>query len=294
MSASIHTGLPSLKSPTDDRRTVHVRIVPLIDNPDRCLLFDIVDRQLTYPTKIQVGRYSERKKETDVLSFRTKVVSRSHCEIFLYLRDTKSTSGTFLNHVRLCSSGQTSQPVEIHDGDLVQLGVDFQGGIEEVYRAVKMRFELNRPAPNPALYRRVTRQIRSDSAEDCCCICLCDPRPHQALFVSPCAHVFHFGCIRPLLKSYPGFQCPLCRTYSDLEQISVTENAQDRKECQVVGVDHSVQEAKETGEDRKRKRMTTFILEKMKTVFSEKNKSETLFSKQVKARPRSFPNLSFL
>ncbi|KAG0784257.1 hypothetical protein G6F16_006295 [Rhizopus arrhizus] len=294
MSASSNTSLPSLKIQTDDRHTVHVRIVPLIDNPNRCLLFDIVDRRLTYPTQIKIGRYSERKKEADVLSFRTKVVSRSHCELFLYLRDTKSTSGTFLNHVRLCSSGQGSQPVEIHDGDLVQLGVDFQGGIEAVYRAVKMRFELNRPAPNPALYRRVTRQIRSGPAEDCCCICLCDPGPHQALFVSPCAHVFHFGCIRPLLKSYPGFQCPLCRTYSDLEQMSVTEN--DRKESPVdlAGVDPSVPAVKETLEDTKRKRMTGFILEKMKTVFSEKNKSVTLFSKQVKARPRSFPNLSFL
>jgi hypothetical protein len=78
--------------------------------------------------------------------------------------------------------------------------------------------------------------------------------------------------------------------------MSVTENEQDRKESQIdlAGVDHSVQAVKETVEDTKRKRMTGFILEKMKTVFSEKNKSETIFSKQVKARPRSFPNLSFL
>ncbi|KAG1240194.1 hypothetical protein G6F68_017899 [Rhizopus microsporus] len=83
MSASSNTSLPSLKTQTDDRHTVHVRIVPLIDNPNRCLLFDIVDRRLTYPTQIKIGRYSERKKEADVLSFRTKVVSRSHCELFV-------------------------------------------------------------------------------------------------------------------------------------------------------------------------------------------------------------------
>lgn len=41
--------------------------------------------------------------------------------------------------------------------------------------------------------------------------------PLQALFVSPCAHTYHFKCIRPLLQSYPGFQCPICRTYSDLD-----------------------------------------------------------------------------
>ncbi|KAG1039582.1 hypothetical protein G6F43_012467 [Rhizopus delemar] len=291
MSASSPSSIDALMTPAHDRRMVHMRIVPLIDNPNRCLLFGIIDRRLAYPTKIKIGRYSERKNETDVISFRTKVVSRSHCEISLYLRDTKSSSGTFLNHVRLSSSGEGSEPVEIHDGDLVQLGMDFQGGREEVYRAVKMRFELNRPAPNPALHQRVTRQIRSDPPEDCCCICLCDPRPHQALFVSPCAHVFHFGCIRPLLKSYPGFQCPLCRTYSDLEQMLVPETAHDRKESQEVDLVTVDREAKE---DVKRKRMTSFILEKMKTVFSEKKKSKTVFSKQVKARPRSFPNLSFL
>lgn len=52
---------------------------------------------------------------------------------------------------------------------------------------------------------------------DECCICLYALAPFQALFVSPCSHTYHFKCIRPLLLSYPGFQCPICRTYSDLE-----------------------------------------------------------------------------
>ena len=61
------------------------------------------------------------------------------------------------------------------------------------------------------------------STNDChgeldeCCICLYALAPFQALFVSPCSHTYHFKCIRPLLLSYPGFQCPICRTYSDLE-----------------------------------------------------------------------------
>jgi hypothetical protein len=41
------------------------------------------------------------------------------------------------------------------------------------------------------------------------------------LFVAPCAHVWHYKCIRPLLEGrqsqYPQFQCPNCRAYSDLE-----------------------------------------------------------------------------
>lgn len=57
-----------------------------------------------------------------------------------------------------------------------------------------------------------------DMAEvDECCICLYALAPFQALFVAPCSHSFHFKCIRSLLRSYPGFQCPICRTYSDLE-----------------------------------------------------------------------------
>ncbi|OAD07846.1 hypothetical protein MUCCIDRAFT_134153, partial [Mucor lusitanicus CBS 277.49] len=65
------------------------------------------------------------------MSFKSKVVSRCHCEVWvetdgkLYIRDTKSSSGTFLNHVRLSPAGSESRPVELHDGDIVQLGVDF-------------------------------------------------------------------------------------------------------------------------------------------------------------------------
>lgn len=50
-----------------------------------------------------------------------------------------------------------------------------------------------------------------------CCICLYALAPFQALFVAPCSHSYHFKCIRPLFDSYPGFQCPICRTYSDLD-----------------------------------------------------------------------------
>lgn len=194
----------------------------------------------------------------------------------MYIRDTKSSSGTFLNHVRLSPAGNESRPVELNDGDIVQLGVDFQGGREEMYRSVKMRFELNRSSrPRPLSFsinafqnlRNLTQnqqrqQLQLQQQEqqeqeqehendqcvttqkdnnvqpttkipsklctpalnnptnddiDECCICLYALAPFQALFVSPCSHTYHFKCIRPLLSSYPGFQCPICRTYSDLE-----------------------------------------------------------------------------
>jgi E3 ubiquitin-protein ligase DMA1/2 len=38
--------------------------------------------------------------------------------------------------------------------------------------------------------------------------------------VAPCAHTWHYKCIRPLLEgknhTYPQFQCPNCRAYWDL------------------------------------------------------------------------------
>jgi hypothetical protein len=151
----------------------------------------------------------------------------------------------------------------VRDGDIVQLGVDYQGGLEEIYRAVKMKFEINRPTQDsrPISYsmsaynnlRNLTslshnRQTAttmdldhsSDSDEEAehrrnhviqkntmchnneieveeCCICLYALAPFQALFVAPCSHSYHFKCIRPLFDSYPGFQCPICRTYSDLD-----------------------------------------------------------------------------
>ncbi|KAI9355014.1 hypothetical protein BD770DRAFT_428767 [Pilaira anomala] len=237
---------------------VHVRIVPNIENPSRSLIFDIVDRELQVGSVIRIGRYSERHANLNCMSFKSKVVSRCHSEVWvetdgkLYIRDTKSSSGTFLNHVRLSPAGNESRPVELNDGDIVQLGVDFQGGREEMYRSVKMRFELNRSnRPRPLSFslnafqnlRNLTQQqtnttntisamVTEHQQQQCatnnspalnneeideCCICLYALAPFQALFVSPCSHTYHFKCIRPLLSSYPGFQCPICRTYSDLE-----------------------------------------------------------------------------
>ncbi|ORY95854.1 SMAD/FHA domain-containing protein [Syncephalastrum racemosum] len=233
---------------------MHMRIVPSIDNPNRSLIFDIVERELQTAAVIKVGRFTDRAISSNHISFKSKVVSRSHCELWLgpdgklYLRDTKSSSGTFVNHVRLSLANQESRAIEIHDGDIVQLGVDYQGGIDEIYRAVKMRFELNRTKkPRPLSYsmsafnnlRSMTTTLSSPSSfidshthptatspaepsssevqVDECCICLYALAPFQALFVAPCSHSYHFKCIRPLLQSYPGFQCPICRCYSDLE-----------------------------------------------------------------------------
>jgi E3 ubiquitin-protein ligase DMA1/2 len=107
---------------------------------------------------IKVGRYSERENHAPVpanvpsaapVGFKSKVVSRRHCEFWheqgkWYIKDVKSSSGTFLNHIRLSPPGQESKPFPVNDGDIVQLGIDFRGGEEMIFRCVKMRIELNR------------------------------------------------------------------------------------------------------------------------------------------------------
>lgn len=192
--------------------------------------------------------------DTGRIAFKSKVVSRGHAEIWceaggkVFLRDTKSSSGTFLNHIRLSAPNIESKPFQIKDGDVVQLGVDYQGGTEEIYRCVKMRVELNRgwqrganqfnvnalrqlralqgsPLPDPVTV--ATSKAKSDAALPTnrqslnvtdCCICLFSVTVCQALFIAPCSHVFHYKCIRPLLNlHHPGFSCPLCRTFADLE-----------------------------------------------------------------------------
>jgi pSer/pThr/pTyr-binding forkhead associated (FHA) protein len=107
---------------------------------------------------IKVGRYSERDNQpiqtinvpsATPVGFKSKVVSRRHCEFWCsegrwYIKDVKSSSGTFLNHIRLSSPGTESRPFPVNDGDIVQLGIDFKGGEEMIFRCVKIRVELNK------------------------------------------------------------------------------------------------------------------------------------------------------
>ncbi|KAK1982810.1 hypothetical protein LZ30DRAFT_749103 [Colletotrichum cereale] len=191
---------------------------------------------------IRVGRYSERDNQPNVpnntpsaapVGFKSKVVSRRHCEFWYddgkwYIKDVKSSSGTFLNHIRLSPPGTESKPFPVNDGDIVQLGIDFKGGEEMIFRCVKMRLELNRGWQNKlntfnmATHKRLRNMTAANSANAStqdCSICLNSIAPCQCLFVAPCSHTWHFKCIRSLLNSpqYPIFVCPNCRMAADLE-----------------------------------------------------------------------------
>lgn len=138
-----------------------IRLIPHHDNRSNrpSLTFPATTRTLPHETSvIRVGRYSERDvnpiaapnvPSAAPIGFKSKVVSRRHCEFWCsqgqwHIKDVKSSSGTFLNHIRLSQPNIESRPFPVNDGDVIQLGIDFRGGEEMIFRCVKIRVECNR------------------------------------------------------------------------------------------------------------------------------------------------------
>lgn len=139
-----------------------LRLFPHHDNNRlgrQSLNFTPVSRTLPNENSIiRVGRYSEREGPAIAqptgpsdapVGFKSKVVSRKHCEFSFVdgqwnVKDVASSSGTFLNHIRLSQPNQESRLYPIKDGDIIQLGIDFRGGEEMIFRCVKIRIECNR------------------------------------------------------------------------------------------------------------------------------------------------------
>lgn len=232
-----------------------VRLTPLIDHSssNSGLYFAPVIRKAKPGNSISIGRYTEKNKaaahapqgSNAPVVFKSKVVSRTHAlfqcneEGQWFVKDCKSSSGTFLNHIRLSPASQESSLMPLIDGDIIQLGMDYRGGAEEVYRCVKMRCEFNKSWQrkinqfNLEIHQRLKNlSVKNNDATDNipinnslpneelseCAICLLKLEPCQALFISPCSHSWHYKCIRPIIiKSYPQFYCPNCRSMCDLE-----------------------------------------------------------------------------
>ena len=148
------TGHPPDQMPT-------IKLIPHQDTrlARPSLIFPQTSRTLPHEDcVIRVGRYSERDANPNPppnvpssapVGFKSKVVSRRHCEFWCsngqwYIKDVKSSSGTFLNHIRLSQPSVESRPFPVNDGDVIQLGIDFRGGEEMIFRCVKIRVECNR------------------------------------------------------------------------------------------------------------------------------------------------------
>ncbi|GAM90681.1 hypothetical protein ANO11243_087260 [Dothideomycetidae sp. 11243] len=267
--------------PDQKAQSPTIRMIPHHDarSSRPSLTFPIINRTLpTGDAVVRVGRYSERDNQaanlendpsaTAPVGFKSKVVSRRHCEFWCsnnqwFVKDVKSSSGTFLNHVRLSAAGTESKPYPVNDGDIVQLGIDFKGGEEIIFRCVKIRIECNRSwqkalnSFNTSTHKRLrnltsaSRKRDSDAASVStseCSICLNRVAPCQALFVAPCSHVWHYKCIRSLLFSqYPAFQCPNCRGYADLEA-DVEDEDDSESDTQLSAAIRASEEAEPEGE----------------------------------------------
>ncbi|CUM65545.1 uncharacterized protein PRCAT00003191001 [Priceomyces carsonii] len=231
-----------------------VRLTPLIDHSSSAsgLYFAPVIRKVKQNSKISIGRYTEKNKaaahapqgSSAPIVFKSKVVSRTHALFQCnedgqwFLKDCRSSSGTFLNHIRLSQASQELTLMPLIDGDIIQLGMDYRGGTEEFYRCVKMRCEFNKSwqrkvnqfnleihkklknlqISNDGLMNPLTGNAAAKDELSECAICLLKLEPCQALFISPCSHSWHYKCIRPIIiKSYPQFYCPNCRSMCDLE-----------------------------------------------------------------------------
>lgn len=84
------------------------------------------------PDILKIGRQTNAKTVPTPMNgfFDSKVLSRSHAEIWadkngkIWIRDVKSSNGTFVNGNRLSPENRESEPHEIRENDTLELGID--------------------------------------------------------------------------------------------------------------------------------------------------------------------------
>jgi len=233
----------------EEDHTLNIIIYPYTDpiHDSPALNFPVVKRTMDEGKVLKFGRIvnKDNQESNYFITFQSKVVSRNHAEIWykdgqLYFRDIGSSSGTFLNKLRLSPSGKESRPYPLRSGDVIQLGIDYHGKKEDIYRCIMMKIIIQGKEANvrrKANIERLNKAIKeliaaaSPNTKDIdqlssveCCICLNTLAPYQALFLAPCTHCFHYKCVHPLLGNGIMFLCPLCRQVANLEATVSTEN----------------------------------------------------------------------
>ena len=84
------------------------------------------------PDNLRIGRQTNQKTIPTATNgfFDSKVLSRQHAEIYaerngkIFIRDVKSSNGTFVNGTRLSQENRESDPHELQTGDHLELGID--------------------------------------------------------------------------------------------------------------------------------------------------------------------------
>ncbi|KAI0018819.1 hypothetical protein F4780DRAFT_749586 [Xylariomycetidae sp. FL0641] len=84
------------------------------------------------PDTLRIGRQTNAKTVPTPVNgfFDSKVLSRAHAEIWsdkngkIWIRDVRSSNGTFVNGTRLSQENRESEPHELQTGDHLELGID--------------------------------------------------------------------------------------------------------------------------------------------------------------------------
>lgn len=85
-----------------------------------------------FPEVLRIGRQTNQKTVPTPTNgyFDSKVLSRQHAEIWadrngkIWIRDVKSSNGTFVNGQRLSAENRDSDPHELREHDTLELGID--------------------------------------------------------------------------------------------------------------------------------------------------------------------------
>eukprot|EP00091_Calanus_sinicus_P019519 TRINITY_DN4931_c0_g1_i4.p1 TRINITY_DN4931_c0_g1~~TRINITY_DN4931_c0_g1_i4.p1 ORF type:complete len:444 (-),score=147.93 TRINITY_DN4931_c0_g1_i4:96-1364(-) len=94
--------------------------------------FKFSDRVLSLDTPSTIGRSGGKEPSASHNAiFDSKVLSKSHAvllcgESSIYIIDTGSSNGTFVNNIRLSKAGKESAPTEVFTGDILKFGSEVE------------------------------------------------------------------------------------------------------------------------------------------------------------------------
>lgn len=85
-----------------------------------------------WPEQLKIGRQTNQKTIPAPSNgfFDSKVLSRQHAEVWadqqgrVFIKDVKSSNGTFVNGMRLSPENKESEPRELREQDVLELGID--------------------------------------------------------------------------------------------------------------------------------------------------------------------------
>lgn len=141
-------------NPPIPQSSLQFQLIPFSEIANRPPIGEVVERKIVEGQILKIGRQVIRDGQPvmrgnkilvdEDIWFISKVVSRIHAELWikdnqLYIRDIGSSSGTFLNKMRLSPSGKESRPYPIKQGDVLQFGIDFKGKPDDIYKSVSVK-----------------------------------------------------------------------------------------------------------------------------------------------------------